>query len=141
MPVSARARPMAILSSSLRSSAVRSTRVCRSARYKMTQSPRGTYRAQVEMEHRPGQAGYIYGEAYMYDPSTVEWAKCDALVSEYVGTLQQLTPDALNQRQKNALYLYRALQYLQKHGMVEAEYMPATALRIVAIEQEWVQAD
>ena len=80
-------------------------------------------------------------EAYQYDLCAVEWAKCDALVAEYVSTLQQLAPEALRQSKQNALHLYRALQYLQKHGMVEAEYTPASALRIVAIEQEWVKTD
>lgn len=108
-----------------------------------TQAKRAEIGAQIRARAAE-QAGFeqmmTLLEASIYAQTPSEWAACDALLTDYVATLEGLTPNQLKQQRSSALALHKALEYLQQHDLLAPESAPAATLRRIAVEQEWVKS-
>jgi len=77
--------------------------------------------------------------AYMYDTDSAAWAECDTLLSSYVSRLKQQSDEAITNQRTDILGLYKQLDYLKGHGMIDGDYAPITELKAIADAHDWLK--
>lgn len=79
----------------------------------------------------------LTAQVYLYDAAA--WSECDTLVSAYVSSLRHASDAQIQSQREDIMNLYRQLDYLEHHRIIDAGYAPRAELKAIADARNWLK--
>ncbi|HAV12161.1 MAG TPA: DUF1080 domain-containing protein, partial [Opitutae bacterium] len=79
----------------------------------------------------------LTAHVYLYEANA--WAESDTLVSAYVADLKTASNRQIDAQKSDILNLFKKLDYLEHHKIIDAGYQPRADLKAIADAREWLK--